>query len=347
MDTRNDDPIERKVQLAGGSTFTLSIPREWGVAQDIQKGETVYLYRQHDRLIVAPSKVRGDGRGVHVDLAETDGDLKSLRQRLRAAYTAGYDRITVLPDGEFESETRRAVHRTVNTFIGMNIHEEEDVLVVQDHLDAGAVSPEQSLVQMRQLALGMQRDAVEAVRMNDEMLARHVRERDDHVDRLFAFISRGLHRGLEDVNELDRLNVTRRTAFHYYKMARELERIADRAERVAEVAGRQSTRPDERLGRALRDAVVGAVDVVELALSDGSGEAVDAYGEVAEAVEALDYELSGRAEPDAYLYGRVVESARRTAQRGLNVVNASIEISVDDLLYADGDGEGVLDADSA
>jgi len=342
MDTRDDDPIERKVQLAGGSTFTLSIPREWGIAQDIQKGETVYLYRQRDRLIVAPSKIRRDGRGVRIDVA--GDDVESLRQRLRAAYTAGYDRITVVPDGELPGETRRAIHRTVNTFIGMGIHEEADVLVVRDHLDAGAVSPEQSLVQMRQLALGMQRDAVEAVRMNDEMLAGHVAERDDHVDRLFAFVSRSLHRGLEDVNELDRLNVTRRTAFHYYKIARELERIADRAVRVADVAEAQSTRPDESLGRTLRDAVAGAVDVVELALADGSGEAIEAYADVIDAVDALDYELSGRAEPDAYLYGRVVESARRTARRGVNVVNASTEVSVDDLLYA---GEEVLDVDSA
>jgi hypothetical protein len=43
----------------------------------------------------------------------------------------------------------------------------------------------------------------------------------------------------------------------------------------------------------------------------------------------------------------VVESARRTAQRGINVVNADIEISVDDLLYADGESDAeVLDVDA-
>jgi phosphate uptake regulator len=193
----------------------------------------------------------------------------------------------------------------------------------------------------------MQRDAVEAVRMNDEMLAQRVIDQDDHVDRLFAFISRVHHRGLEDVTELDRLDVTRKTAFHYYKLARELERIADRAERVADVAESQSTRPDDSVGRALREVVDDAVEVVELAMSDSSTAAVDAYRDVMEAIDALDYDLAGRDGPDAYLYGRVVESARRTAQRGINVVNADIEISVDDLLYADGESDAeVLDVDA-
>lgn len=332
-DPDDGDPIERKVQLAGGSTFTVSIPREWGVSQDIEKGETIYLYRHRDRLVIAPSKIEASEHTARVDA--DDVELEALQQQVRAAYTAGCNQISIVTDEEIPDEVRRRTHQTVNTLVGMGVRKEEsDRIVVRDHLDTRAVSPEQSLVQIRQLALGMQSDAMEAVRMNDEMLAHRVVERDDHVDRLFAFISRGLHRGLEDVNELDRLDVDRETVFYYYKIARELERIADRGERVAGVVEKQSSPPDKGLGTDLAKTVEGAIEVVELALNDDPDEAVETYVGVFDRIDALDEDLSRRSDPDAYLYGTIVESARRTAQRGINVVNASIETSVNELVYS-------------
>jgi phosphate uptake regulator len=335
---RDYDPIERQVQIAGGSTFTLSLPREWGDAQDLQKGDSLYLYRDSDRLIVAPSTVERRPDAAEIDTTDVSGE--ALEQRIKAAYTAGCERITVTAEGELGTELTRAVTRTVEMLIGMEVESRsDDELEIHDHLDADAISLDQSIVQMRQLALGMQSDAVEAVRMNDDMLARRVVERDEYVDRLFAFVSRGLHRGLEDVNELTRLNVNRKTALYYYKIARQLERVADRAERIAGVGCDQSGRPDEQLSGEFKRLVSGATDVVERALSDDTDGAIEAHCEVAERLDAIDDELAGRADPDAYLYGTVVESARRTSQHGLNILNSTVEISVIDMLYSDADVE--------
>lgn len=328
-------PIERSVQIAGGSTYTLSLPQEWGDAHELSKGDRLYVYQDSDRLIVAPSTVDREPETFRIDASEVSRE--GVAQNVKAAYTAGCDRIVVGGHEPRASDLARTVSRTVESFIGMEIAETtDDEIVIRDHLNTDAVSLDQSVVQMRQLAVGMQSDAVEAVRMNDDMLARRVVERDEYVDRLFAFVSRGFHRGLEDVNELDRLEVNRKTAFHYYKIARQLERVADRAERIAGVAEAQSTRPDEAVGSEFKRLVSGATDVVERALRDDTDGAIDAYRDVSERLDAVDYELSTRDDPDAYLYGTLVESARRTAQHGLNVVNSTVEISVIDMLYAEG-----------
>jgi phosphate uptake regulator len=332
MSLVDQNPVERRVQIAGGRTFTISLPREWGVRHDLSKGETLYLYQDDDRLIVAPSTVDSVRNETRIKI--TDVTAEGVVQRVKAAYTAGCERVTVVGDGPLEADLIRSVTGAVENLIGMEIRRVTDEeIVIKDQLDPQAVSLSQSLVQMRHIAVEMLRDAATAVRTNDETLARLVRKRDTYIDRLFAFVSRGLHRGLEDINELGRLDVTRKTGFHYYKIARELERIADRAERIADAAQAQSGPPADTVGHEFEELVTAATEVVTSALDDNTDAAIDRYRTVLEGLDALDAELSTSSDPDAYRYGTdVVESVRRTAARGLNIVNMTVEVSVIDML---------------
>ncbi len=325
--------------MAGGSTFTLSLPREWGDDHGLSKGDTLYLYPNSDRLIVAPSTIDAESNATRIDVADVAEE--GIVQRIRGAYTAGLDRIVVASESGLDDDLLRRVTDAVESFIGMEVQTvADDEVVIQDHLDPDAVSIPQSIEQMRQHAVEMQRDAVTAVRTDDDTLARIVRERDTHVDRLFAFVSRCLHRGLEDVNELGRLNVTRKDAFHYYKVARELERVADRAERIADAAVEQSAPPDEDLGERFETLVSTATDVVTLALAGNTGRAIEAHRAVTEQLDELDAQLAARGDPDAYRYGRdLVESARRTSAHGLNIVNMTVEASVANKLRPDEQGQ--------
>ncbi|MFB6211741.1 MAG: AbrB/MazE/SpoVT family DNA-binding domain-containing protein, partial [Halobacteriales archaeon] len=80
MDRSNPEPIERKVQLAGGSTFTVSLPQEWGTTHEIKKGDTIYLYQDRDRLIIAPSQIKRDTQTARIDT--TDLTTQALEQRI-------------------------------------------------------------------------------------------------------------------------------------------------------------------------------------------------------------------------------------------------------------------------
>jgi len=333
------NPLERKIQLAGGSTFTISIPRDWGLSQGLDKGETVYIYQQRDRLVVTPSAITGPERTARIEAVDMDSG--ELKQRIYSAYTAGCDQITVAADEDPTNETRRKTMRIAESLIGMEIGEmTPDTIVINNHLDAQSVSLEQSLVQIRHTALEMQKDAIQAVRLNDDLLAARVVERDEQVDRLFAFISRGFHRGLEDIAELDDLNVDRKTGFYYYKIARQLERVADRAERIANVAEEQSSRPDDELGRTFIDIIDNATETVRLAMRNDPENAITIYRQVMEQIDTIDDALAHRSTPDAYLYATVVESARRTAKYGVNIVNSSKEDAISELLYAEYEEEG-------
>jgi phosphate uptake regulator len=314
-------PIERKVQVTGGSTYTVSIPKSWANDREISSGSVVYLYPFDDRLVVARPETDGPVRRavINVDAVGTE----SLAGRVGAAYAAGADEIAVESDTGFSSAQRRQASGAITGLVGMEIASESDrELLAKSLLDTTEISLESTIDQLRQIALSMHDNAVETTLATDEEaaeLADHVAERDDDVDRLFALVSRQFYRTLDDVREVEKLETGRRTAFTRFRVARQLERIADHAELVADVGARDTEPPAEELRAEFRETAGDARRVVRTALDGNTGEALMRRNEVVEALDDLDRRLYKSDAEDVYLYGRVLESIRRTAEYGGNI----------------------------
>ncbi|MDG5818241.1 phosphate uptake regulator PhoU [Natronococcus sp. A-GB7] len=318
------EPVERKVQLAGNSTFVVSLPKEWALAQELESGMSMHLYPHEDRVVASAETIPDQDRSATVDAAAVDDE--TVLRRVRSAYVVGRDRITIVGADGLGQEARRALDRVVGRLVGVEIVEDAgERIVVQDLLDVDDVSLPQTLVQARQLALEMHADALEALVRDDEELARRVIDRDDEVDRLFAFVSRGFHCGLEDVHEINRLGTDRASAFRDYRIARQLERVADHAERIATVAVAQSGPPADGIGDSIETVGADARRPLELALTEEGDRADDAIEDALVAIEELDRRLSESDDPDAYRYGTVLESLRRTGAIAGNVLEVTSE----------------------
>ncbi|SDK83993.1 phosphate signaling complex PhoU family protein [Natronorubrum texcoconense] len=323
------EPVERKVQLTGNSTFVVSLPKEWALERGLESGMSMYLYPHDDRVIAAPEHVSGRDRSVTIDA--TDGDEQALLQRVRAAYATGSDRITVTGVADLETDSRRELERTVGRLIGIEIQETtDDRLTVVNLLDTGEVSLPQTVAQARQLALELYDDAIEALLCDDDELARRVRSRDDDVDRLFAFVSRGFHRGLEDVRDIGRLGTDRTVAFREYRTARQLERLADHAGRIAAVTLDQSGPPDDALRDEIDSVAADIRRLLEAALSGEDRAASDAHAAVDEGLEDLTQRAYARCETDACLYSPLLSSLRQLAEIGLTIAETEIEAGLEE-----------------
>jgi phosphate uptake regulator len=314
----DSDPVERKVQLAGGSTFTLSIPKEWATQRDISPGTGLFIYPFDDRLVVAPAEREDAGRTTVI---EADGlDEQALPWRMRAAYASGADVIEVRSKTGLSTAQRRIASNTVTDLVGMEIAEESDTeLRIRSLLNAAEISLERTIDQLRNLALPMHRDAIEAVRTDDAAFAEQVAARDDDVDRLFALVSRQFHRVLADVRTADHLETGRMRAFAQFRIARQLERVADHAERIAAVTDRQPEGPTTAVADRLAELGVDARGVLMTALDGDAARALDRRAAVLDSAAAFDRELHDSRTDSTYLYGRIVERIRRTAEHGGNV----------------------------
>ncbi|WP_336036509.1 AbrB/MazE/SpoVT family DNA-binding domain-containing protein [Halobacterium yunchengense] len=289
----------RKVQQVGGGTYTVSLPQSWAESCGVEAGAPVYLYAHDDGSLVVRRREREDSDLASASVAVEGDSPAAARRRLRAAYAAGYKRVTLTADGEFSTEQRRAVSAAARSLVGVEVTESgADRVVVQGLLDPADVSVRQSVLQLRFVATAMLEAAVEAVAAGGA--ADGVAGRADEADRVFALVTRHFDRSLSDLEEVDQLGVGRRQLFRYYATAQSLVRVADRAVDVADAADRlDGGLPDGLAGDVAAvgaDARAAVEDATDAAVTDAdhaaADDATDACERVADRCRALDGALA-------------------------------------------------------
>ena len=325
--TTDNDPIERKVQLTGGSTYTVSLPKEWAGGQHIEPGSTVNLYTRGDQLIITRGTPEsGSGRQARIDAS--DRDPATLALTVGSAYVSGCDEIRI--EGLERTGDRRAVSRAIRRFVGLEVMAEDETgLTARTMLDAADLSPQQTLAQIERTTLEMHADAITAVVEADGELGDRIVRQDDTVDRLFALVSRGFQRSLVDPSVA--LSRDGLSSFEYYMAGRQLERVADHAEKIAEIATRVDAAPPEDIAEmlvaygersrdVLRDSLAGLLEA-----DQDLSAVVSESEELLSDIEALDETLYTTDVEDRYHHGVVLDSIERTVQYGVNIAEAGLQ----------------------
>jgi phosphate uptake regulator len=255
----------------------------------------------------------------------------AVRQRVLSLYAIGCESLTLTDETGHDHAVHKAVEETVSGLSGFELLEATDRRIrLTNLIDAENVDVRKISLRMRLVALAMHRDAVSAVTEGDEELADRVVDRDSEADKLFTMVTRYFRRSLSDLQEIEKLGQTRDALFEYYYTCRQLERIADHAEKIAGFV----TDPDAptpgsfaeditAVGDRSRGIVNEAADVV---LADGDLEDAQAVAtdceELVADIEALDRKLYEHDSPEeAYVVGMVLDSLRRTAEYGANIAN--------------------------
>lgn len=323
----------RKVQLTGGTTFTVSLPKFWATEQGIDPGSILYLYPHDDGSLLLESEAEtttGD-RTTTIDLCSVDET--NVRRTIRALYVSGFDSITFVDTTGEASEYQSVVSNTVSRLIGFEIMEATPDRIQVDNLtDAENVSIRKSTLRLRLIAFSMHRDAITAVVKRDCDLAPQVIDRDDEVDKLLALVNRYFQRTLMNLQEIEQLGITRTELFEYYYVARQLERVADHAEKIAawvqeEPLEMPTSLEDEftSLGNRSRRLVERATDAIlmDSHISDAY-DALETRDAIVHRVNQLDRKLYEMDTPDAHNLGLILDSLRRTADYGGNIAEAAI-----------------------
>ena len=327
----------RKVQLTGGSTYTISLPKQWADEHHIEAGRRLYLRPNGDASLVVRA-TPPEGETATTTRVGVDGYTENnLRRTVQALYAVGFDEFVVTASGEFSTAQRRTMTSAAKNLVGLEILEETDTRVVfKNILDMKREPVRQSVLQLEYVTTWMHRTAVKAVASGDTDRAESVIERDDEADRLFGLVHRHFQRTLTSMQAIEQSGFDRPTMFAYYTTARQLERVADHAEKIATVSLRlddaslgDSTYELVSLADHSREIVVDAASVLL-----GSGSVEQAYtafterDELLRTIDDLDRELHESSASDTYLSALVLDSVRRTAEYGGNIAEAMVQASV-------------------
>jgi len=224
-----------KIQQVGGGTYTVSLPKEWATAADIELGAVVELHSHIDGTLVVQTDAE-ESCEEPLQLSVGDAEPTDVARTLRAAYAAGVDSVELDAPGGISEETHRLIEQVSRTLTGVTVTESDgQSMRVRSLLDVEEVSITQSVRQLQFAALSAHREATDALTSPTgvEPVAP-----DGQPARIAAMVDHYFRRGLDSLSVMDALGLTRPELFVRWVTARELARVADHADRVARVAGR-------------------------------------------------------------------------------------------------------------
>jgi phosphate uptake regulator len=323
----------RKVQVTGGSTYTVSIPKDWATDNGVSAGSEVAFYPEGDSLFMTPRT--GDDRTEGtLDVGDLAGE--ELIRAVMTMYVSGFD-IIALESARITTDQRRTIRQATQSLVGLEVLEEtRDRVVIRDLLDSSELSINNAVTRMRLIALSMLEDAVTALIDLDDDLARDVIQRDDDVDRLWMVVSRIFRATLRSPRAAEELGVTREVCFDYQSAARQLERVADHATKIAHLSLNFEEPLPEEVIDAIDDLHADAANVIDVGMDalfmDESDEATRQANEARESVKGIDSHarsidgLLRELDPTrAQLLGLVVDSLSRSADYGGNVAETALQ----------------------
>src|SRR2546428_304360 len=227
----------RKLQLTGGWTYVVSLPKPWIVATGLRAGDTVFLDSMADgSLTVLPrpaEKAPPRKKVFEVKGAET---RDHLLRKLIGAYISGFGIIEIRSKPEEAPFVRRVTREFCRMAIGPEIIEEtRTATVIQNLSDRGELSREKCPGRMYRTVRAMLEAAVVALKTKEEALAKDVAQGEEEFDRLYWLVAKQHH--LAHVAPPGSADTVARIGLHNYRLvAKLIERGGDHAHRIPEAS---------------------------------------------------------------------------------------------------------------
>ncbi len=329
----------RKVQITGGATYVISLPKKWVETVGLKPKDQVALIPQADAslLIVPRGDLKPKEKSEATIEAPIQADPEAVIRDFIAHYLVGYDIIRVKLGNV---RCRDIIKNTIRQkLIGVEVMEETaNEIVIQCLLGHVELPLRRALDRMHILMLFMLRDAVDALKNNDRALAEEVVRRDDEVDRLYFFVVRQLKAAVYNRALIDEIGLSNpRDCLGYRLIVKSIERSADHAARIARVIP-TLTAPIN--GKAVEGII--AMSLLAQEIHEDTMKALYKYDpelinkSIAKVNKVTDLEektieqlLKLKTEPRSMMGVRLIlESIKRIAEYGTDIAEIAINLSV-------------------
>lgn len=226
----------RKIQVTGGSTHVVSLPKKWVDRTGLGRSDTVAIHEEPDGslLLIPHSEGKVASRTLTVTLPDLPSEEEVVR-RLVGAYLAGADEIHIRSAHKMDPKVRQIVRDITRDLVGVEILEESaNAMTLQDLVGVADMDLRKTLTRMQRIARIMYDDAVSALQARDIEAAHSVAQRDDELDRLLWMVSKQMHALLEQPRLAAKLSVRPAEALNLFLAARALERMGDHAAKICQ-----------------------------------------------------------------------------------------------------------------
>jgi len=343
---KTEDEEARKLQVTGGSTYIISLPKKWVTRNQLHKGNSLILCEEADgSLSLMPSGLVKQEKKEDAFIKVTRKDESdAIVRRAVSAYLVGYNIIHVKAQSQevLSSQQRNALKDFARRYlVGTEIvTDTPNELTLQVLLSYPELTVESALRRMSIITSSMHRDSVTALSKLDHQLANAVIDTDTEVDRFNLYIIRQLKLAIANPRIINEIGLAgARDCLGYRLITKSVERTADHAVSIAENVLVLKKRINEETLRKI-------VNMSTLAIS-AFEDAIDSLFKhdfnLAESVIQRKKEIA-KPEKEAVLSSQkirteevasirlLIESVRRTAEYASDIAEIVLNLNIESVL---------------
>ncbi len=344
LEVVEDSKQTRRMQLSGGSTYIISLPKNWIEGLRIKAGDNVTIVKNSNQTLTLIPKERTseDKKTTAVILFSQKDSGDTVKRKIISVYLAGYKTIKIKTKGvRIPVRHSRDVRELVrSTMIGTEIVESSsESMIIQILTRLPELSFETALKRMHLMASNMVIEAMEAVEEVDTSHANDVVNMDDEVDRFGLYMRRNLVLAVENESILQDMGLRKASdCLGYRAIISRIERIADHAALIAKRTKFVNGKIDSKIFIKIKKLSDKSLEVFEKAITAVQEQDFEKGEQVAERVgRVIDEEKQimskiKRTEKNVTIIRFILEDLRRIAEYSIDIAEVAIDENIQNII---------------
>lgn len=331
----------RRVQVTGGSTFIISLPKKWAKNVGLKPGSPIVINSLKDgSLILKPYREEGMTSITRAELyAKKDENFSKIIREFISRYLVGYDIIAIHFEKAMGNQKEMIKRVIREKLIGVELLEESAQHLLVQCLVRYDELPLMKVLERMSIITGfMIEDAVKSFLELDKALAEEVVKRDDEVDRFYLFSVRQLKHVIRDITDLYKIGLkTPRDCLGYRIIIKSIERVADHAAKIAQVGMKLNKKLSSEISGEIRIFAKHVLDVFRESIhallesdTEKAHNVIDISEELIKVEEELTSKIIMHEETYTVMVTKLVlDSLKRIAEYSADIAEITINLSVE------------------
>jgi phosphate uptake regulator len=336
----------RKLQITGGSTYVISLPKRWVSQNGLEKGSSLLIRQEENGSLAISSPEHGKTEKSEEALIRVSPQESSeaIIRKTVSVYLQGYNIIHLRAKDQKQilSTQRNAIKSfSRNMLVGTEIViDTSKDLKLQVLLSYPELSVPSALRRMSIITTSMHKDAINALKKIDYQLAKDVIATDHDVNRFHLYIIRQLKMAIQNPRIITEIGLKKpKDCLGYRLITKMVERTADHATNIAKnVLLLKEQRSDEFLDaiQKMNEVALSSFETSIEALFRRDFELADSVIAKANKITSLEKKalLSSKETnlEEAANIRLVIESVRRIAEYSMDIAEIVLNMTVESII---------------
>ena len=219
----------RKIQLIAGTTYSVSLPKEWVRKNNLKEKNEILFYEKNDRtLVISPYAI--EGKKLNEISLDIDKYISAIDQILFAVYYLGIENISLFSKKELTKDVKSRIRKTITYMSGTEInYEDKQKIIIKVLLDKSKVDVFQVLYRINLIIESSILNILEQLNINE------IRINENEIDRLYHLITKIILLSIIDSNILNSSKIKNVSLIPaYFLISKRLENIGDNINHLSE-----------------------------------------------------------------------------------------------------------------